>query len=198
MAELELFWTNHLHVPLTQTLYYGLYNIQDIQERYIFLSQKINSRYGRELVFNVVMTYLPQSRYVPMASGVDKGTPTVYVFLPSVIDNDKSGREEGLTAEDLELGSVVGLIHEMDHLAFGFVQEERDGYVSTLDELVNDEKRAWAETCEHTLRPLVEKQKKKFSSGTLMYLQAWNKCGRNAHSQLWDEFIRVCYGETRK
>ncbi len=200
--EMRVFWNTYLKIPLTQSLYKGTFPIPVVQERYTTLKAEIEKKYGKEFVFKVILNYLPKSQYIIMANGIETGgVPTVYVFMPAVMNSYHAGVRENLTEEERLLSVAIGLLHELDHLFFNPMQQNQDAKHSATEkeeELVRNEIQIWALTCEYTLSPLVEKHGYKLVSGDLAFYRAWTNFGRSVQNPMWERFMWFYYHKVMK
>lgn len=186
----QAFFDTHFQTLLTETFPGGRYRIPDIQRRYDLLVQKLRGRYGREHAFDALNQY-GESTKVTMGSGLKDGVPYIQLFLPSLMDLSDAMRSRGFGAGEFERSFVIDLMHELDHLAFGLVPPE--GRAPTREEFIANEQRAWAETCEHTLRPLLEAHRLTVEARHFSCYRAWVRSGRNADSAEWRRFMQSQY-----
>jgi hypothetical protein len=104
---------------------------------------------------------------------------------------------EGLKQEDsrffrrlFENFVIISFLHELDHLLLGVTV----GAGNRLASIMEQERLAWAETCEKTIR-LFDENGDRLYSGDRVYYETWVRSGRNADSQLWRDFIAKMYGQ---
>jgi len=195
-AELKEFWAKRMKRTFEDELLNYRYPIAEINERYVFLARKIEERYQKKLQVSMVSTFNPASKQIMAGPMIKNGIPIVELIVPALVNNhgwlvEQHG--EKLGEELFEISTIVGFIHELDHLAYGYVSEDR-----SLDSLVELERLAWAQTCEYTLRPLVEKDAVRLGESERIYYLAWINGGRNPDSPAWRKFIMDAYAHTRK
>jgi hypothetical protein len=191
------FWEAYMAQIITSVVQ-GTYRLSLINDRFQNNNRLISARYKR--ILNVTMSILAcQDQFggegsLPQGCRIVDGEPQVVLFVPTLIEvmAHLKRKHPGSYREVFETALVVGTIHETDHLAMGLA-EEGDA-LSTL----NDEQRVWAETCEHTIRPLVEIYHEPICASDMMYYQAWVKAGRNVESSEWRTFIRKLYRRVKK
>lgn len=184
-SEVKAFWARELEGLfkeriLTGQTEYAVLNAQLRESRV-----EIRKRYGRDLEMRMVANYAKAGWLVMMGSLVSKGQPAVELIIPSLMILHHECAKRGHDARRaFELAILVGFLHELDHLALGEVGRSTH---------VESEKRAWARTCERTIRPLVEFGAP-VEAGHRIYYDAWVSARRDERSPKWDAFIRTHYG----
>lgn len=107
------------------------------------------------------------------------------------MDLREAEKRVGVSNEKSERGFVVDFLHELDHLAHGFVPTE--GSNPSVAERIENERKTWAETCEHTIRPLLETHRLTIAPRHFSAYKAWLSAGRDANNATWRSFIeREC------
>jgi hypothetical protein len=181
------FWATNGET-LVKDLVVGKYQIPELSERYMELARAVDQRWGGYGV-NFCSVYLAESREAPAFCKLDVKPPKLVLVIPKLMDiAQELEREGGNWRSRFELTIVVGMIHEMEHIA-------TDDYDPTdpLELLVFNEKRAWDRTCRFTLAPLVEKYHLPLPAGFGAYYQEWLKANRDESNPNWDHFIRSHY-----
>lgn len=191
LEDMQGFMDTHLATILMETLPKRQFRFPEIQERYDLLAQKIQQQYGKGYVLNPVGKYHPSSKLVSMAAGIENRNPTITLSMPSVMDMWEAWRTLGLREDSIEVLVVVDLLHELDHLAGGGLPDGGTSY--PFEKWIENETRTWGETCEYTLRPLIEMYKEPLSPREQTYYQMWVRSKRNADSPVWKNFIRGQY-----
>lgn len=189
--EMQTFLHTRLENLLTNIFPNGAYAIPEVQTRYTTLERKIHERYGKEFTYSVVNSYLPQSKFMTIASQVQDGTPTIIIFLPSLMDLFEAERKAGARNEDSDRSFVIDLLHELDHLAFGLVPKE--GEVLSAEKWMENEQWAWGQTCEFTIRPMLENHRMKIGARHFIQYDGWVRSKRDASSPFWKAFVREKY-----
>ncbi|MSU55983.1 MAG: hypothetical protein EXS51_01595 [Candidatus Taylorbacteria bacterium] len=196
LEEMQGFMNTYLATLITETFPKHWFRLPEIQERYNLLEQKIQKQYGKGYILNPVSKYHPSSKLVSMAAGMENRNPTITLSMPSVMDMWEAQRNLGIGKEELELLFIVDWFHELDHLAGGDLPEEGEKDYP-FEKWIGNEQRTWAETCEYTLRPLIEQYKFSLSPRERTYYRVWVQSGRNVHSSAWGDFIRGQYEKVR-
>ncbi|MDO8594236.1 MAG: hypothetical protein Q7R93_01840 [bacterium] len=187
--EVKQFWASELRV-LRGLVESQEYSVPEVRARYLKLHQDILERYGKEVYIQLTINYSPVSRDAIGGSRVLENGPQLGIFTPAL----KNAREDLKASGDpkweeaFETLSVSTIIHELDHLASGYVMTPTNTDTS-LDARVLREKNAWALTCEHTLEPMVKAGKHLAYSDQIRY-DAWVKAGRDVNSPLWEAHVR--------
>ncbi len=192
-TQMTEFWAKRLQ-PVAQQLNERTFPLKEINERYDFLSVKIKSRYNTGLGADVVLGYHPVHPYILAESCLVGGKTCLRIYVAAYCNLYKIWEENGVAQRDeiIRNSLAVSVLHEMDHLAGGWVREKASDKPYTIDDAVESEKRAWAETCQHTLRVMAEYRYKVLGSDWEMY-RHWEECGRDAESPAWDSCIRAIY-----
>lgn len=188
--ETQEFLDAHLQATITRILPSGKFFIPEIQARYNFVVSKINALYGVEHSFEAPNIY-GHSKFVTVGVRISNGVPSVQLYMPSIMDMYRAGKGLGMSEETLQRLFVIDLMHELDHLAFGFLSDEGQAY--SKEKYINNERLAWAETCEHTIRPMVETHRLRIEGLQLQCYRAWVEGGRNPENGRWKEFIGSLY-----
>lgn len=195
--EQQAFWAEHFPNFLDWFFQGGL-PFPELNERCAMLRGLIQQRYGKDLHINLVTTYNPDSPAVLAGNYIKEGVPELELVVSNVINLHNAFRASGDPEwkPRLQNGVLVSMMHEMDHLAYGYTSEF--GKRSPLEELVEDERRAWALTCEHTLRILVEHCHAPLNSSDMQYYHHWLVCNRDENDPRWKEGLWNVYSVTRK
>ncbi|MFH0806720.1 MAG: hypothetical protein V1885_03295 [Candidatus Brennerbacteria bacterium] len=192
---LQSFWEDKLRGTVELVIFRRTYRVQTVNmvsEKLLELAAK---RYNAfRLHVSLVESYSLSGASVMAGSYVTKDSVVIELIVPALIDVYGKLRRSGDTSwqEQFELFMVVSLVHELDHLAYGYINRTN----APFEEVIWNEKVAWAFTCEEVLRPLVEYGKFRLAPGDMEYYHAWVRAGYTAGSPLWDEFIRTVYRGT--
>lgn len=170
----------------------------EVQEHYHALVLEIRQRYQSEIKLSLVTNYARVGQDVNGGSFRNtNGVPTIEVYIPAIMDLFKFQKSRGASDEDFKSLVVVNVMHELEHLAGGWIPQtgfEKEPY----EKRMNDEKQAWAKTCEHTLVPLVEKKRGgQILLDTYPYYTWWIAAGRDVNSPKWHDSIWKFYESTR-
>lgn len=195
--EIHAFWDQHFQKLMQDQIVGGKYGIAEINQRIAELTVLIKERYHSSISVNMMERYLtPVSvgNYALCSSQVSKnGVPEIYISVPALMAATAQVRFSGGPdwPKQMELALIIGYIHELDHLALGFKYADKES--TTADELVEEEIVAWAQTCEKTIRVLVENYHFKLSVNDDFYYQQWLLAGRNQQSPAWQQFFWRSY-----
>ncbi len=185
--ELWAFWRTKLE-PFVTMLLKGKHPMRPIQERFSDNYARIMARYGR-------FATISQSHEVgplihAFGTNLSGGKPNIVFFSHSLkIGYEKMVKAAGSKADEaFQNALTVGFLHETDHLAFGFMRKSDDPA-----HIIDLEQATWAETCEHTLRPMVEGCDTLIIRSDQETYQAWVDCGRDRSSKAWRDAITSRY-----
>jgi hypothetical protein len=192
--ELVKFWHSEL-AGIFQRLSKETYLLAGVQTRYSRLIAAVNNKYMRTVDFHIVCAELGiqggEGRLITFGSSVADGQPSVSVLVPAA-----RKMFEGMKQEDsrffrrlFENFVIISFLHELDHLLLGITVDAGNLLVSIMEQ----ERLAWAETCEKTIR-LFDENGERLYSGDRAYYATWVRSGRNADSKPWRDFIAKMYG----
>lgn len=189
----QLFVDAHLQKLLIEDLPAGSYKIPQIQRRHNILRKKIDSLYGKKHLFGfkVEDAQHPFSPFTVITSEFQDGDPTIVVFLSPLIRLFEEERGAGVTEADSERFFLIDYIHQLDHLALGHMLKE--GEIHSQKKWTKNELAAWAQTCEFSIRPILETSGLRVAPRHSVYYNAWVASGRNVSSQKWKTFIEREY-----
>lgn len=199
-AEMHLFYDAHMKKVMEDELAAGKYHISEIRDRYAEIMKIIEEKYGAHFELKMCTTYNKASKDI-MAGFyfTPENVPTIDFIILKVMDMYKEleQRNEPNLEERFQTLVVTSFMHELDHLKLGHGLGKDRGYVSSLDELSNNEAEAWAETCRYTFASLVEKYRIPLSGTENEFYNNWVKYGRSASSLEWKNFVREFHKVTR-
>lgn len=196
-AAVRKFFSDHVETIFVDGFLNRKLEYPTILARYDKLTQLIQARYGKMFDIRMDKNFNPVSPLVAESAGVEKGSPYVGLILPAFMNIHR----ELIAENGDELGKklfrqsiIVGFMHELDHLAFGFVTPE--GSPKDHAKSLENETRAWAETCENTISELV-RLKLQLGPNEVTYYSAWVASDRSVSSPSWIAFIRNAYSVTK-
>ena len=177
----------------------GKYPLKKIQDRYNLQTQALGKKYPKGLAIHLVTTYNPEGPDILAGCWITNDQPQIDIVIPKLLDiyYEKRAEGDGQWSQRMQNVLIVSILHEQDHLAFGSVIGSRE-HPSSLDELVDSESKAWALTCEQTLRPMIEEYQVPLTQSDHFYYDHWIQSGRMETSPAWRKFIRDLYQSTRK
>lgn len=129
----------------------------------------------------------------PFACGItDDKEIHLVAFLPGIERVDRGIRAEkhifGEIDSTVRLFLLIGLMHELDHMALGVIDVPRD-----VKDILDGEGIVWAKTCEDTISVLIEEYHQELHNHDKIFYSEWVKSGRNVNSQSWKDFICGSY-----
>ncbi|MCD4705064.1 hypothetical protein K8R66_03230 [bacterium] len=133
---------------------------------------------------------MSESKDISCASRVQNGNSYIKLVIPSIMDSYYASQRSGNSnwEKQFELEVLTGFLHELDHLAYGNWIDN-----PSSKEFINEEKNAWALTCEHTIALLVEYYHFQLIRSDQIYYENWIKANRNVDDPIWDKFIKGLY-----
>lgn len=188
---MQTFFDSHLDTLLSEKFFARRYSVPELQHRYDLLTQKIQERYGKTVRQNPLGEYFPLSKRQALLVHIENGEPTVTLFIPSCMDLYEDRRRMGLTEGEFELEFAIDYLHELDHLAHGYIPKEGESLAPLA--WIENEKRAWAETCQHVLEPILVTHRMKVPPRHAALYKEWILSGRNADSPSWHSYIAGLY-----
>jgi hypothetical protein len=196
-TQLKAFHAFHMQKVLEEGLMVGKHPVPELNARYIKLMEMVKKRYGMYPTFTLSPSYDKTSRERAGTSGIINRVPTVGFIVPALWDyyvelqgiwGSKLG--EAMFSNAL----IIGLLHELEHLGYGLIDDSRKAFDPNLDAV---EAATWAHTCEETIRIFVEKGLPLANNERASY-QVWVESGRNAASSKWQKAIKDRYESARK
>lgn len=197
MSEMQPWAREFYEARIKPTLYQLLqkeYRLDDIQTLFDNRMQVIANSYPKMLWVGVCQTdnvsngrgKMKQGSFITFQCIVENGQPQIRISLPSLKAVFDSFNGNPNQDQIFEMELVIGLIHELDHLALGRA-ERIDG----LEERIANEALVWSITC-ITIGLLVKLGQ--VVDGEHVAMQtAWEKGGRNLQSTCWQDYIRGLY-----
>lgn len=166
-----------------------------IQSRYRVLSARVEAKYGVRSQFWVTTEYAEASPAITNAKASNNGTPVVATFVPAHMDLYEDMESRGVTPlrETFENNLVIGLIHELEHMAYDPINTSGS---PSSEELNRREIRTWAYTCEYTIQLFVDAELP-ISRSKMAFYDRWVAYGRRLTSVEWTNFITEAYASTR-
>lgn len=199
-SELHAFWDMHGQAVMND-LFNQKFPLPKIQERFTLNQRLILKRYNVVTIeIHLLTGYMPESKNVIAGMWVKDGKPHVDIVVAKLLDvyNEHKRLDAGKADELFGNFLAVSLIHEFDHLAYSERSDRGSReHPLPINELVEDERKIWALTCEYTLRPFIEEYRAPVSSNESLYYHAWIDCGRNVDGPGWKRFIYDGYRQTR-
>lgn len=192
IPSLGLFWKEELELMMSKQLLVHKLPFADINDRFLSGNMVLVAEFRRPVSVEVIMTHHPRSKDIEISSGLDATgkIPSISIFLPALKATFDRMRASGFEEwREMFLNHVlVVFMHEMEHLRFRSGRP-RDGKFD-LDE----ESRAWHETCLHVLSPLIEDYKRPIHRAEGEIYAAWIKAGKNPADPTWRELIARRHG----
>jgi len=188
-SEMHMFWQFHLEKIVMEEIVGGKYPIPAINDRYRALLNKIIARDKKPFGIQASILYDEYSNSV--VSGVSIDHTTIVIFVPAIMDVYK-GLQSAKSVDwekQFEATIVISILHEVDH----FAGKNSESYGESRKDLIKEESRAWAETCEHTISVFINAGYPLDPSSTLFY-KNWVSCGKR-NNKNWKSFIATCYSE---
>lgn len=192
-AEIHDFWDRHCDGVFTQGLLVNKYPLPELQSRYNANTIAISNRYKVKHAISPTLNYVKKSREILGSADFDEsGRPMVGIIVPAIMDVYASLEEKD---KDLVFQTLLASValHEMDHLGYGSINRDTEKSPLSFDELIEEERTAWALTCKHVLTPLRERYNIRIIGGSENFYEAWVAFGRNADNPEWKRAVRILY-----
>lgn len=180
--ELHAFWDSHFNRTVMEEVLRARYSVSDINNRYLELSRRSAERYGKVFAIEASTSFNNRSRDVLAGCDARGGNPVLRIFVPAQLQFYRSGK---VTPQTFEVSIVIGLLHELEHLASGC--DNVDG----KEALIASEVTAWDRTCRYTVSALVRAGRNLDPVGATMY-RGWLACGQK-EGPCFNAFIREHY-----
>lgn len=195
-AQVRTFYAARMQSVVESTLVKREHPLPEIAQLLRELLDKVQKRYSKLPHVEFVPTHRPESPTIREASAVFDGVPIMLMVIPARMDQYYWWRGQGTAGHEemFKTSIVIGIIHELQHLAYGM--EYGDNVPSSNDALDREEVSIWALTCEKALRVFIENGYATTPEDRLYY-DAWVAGGRTELSQSWNTFVRQTYAKTR-
>ena len=179
--------------PLRDLLEKDKCEFPEIEARIKSLKVQIASRYKQPLHMIIAPNYSSMDERVVALARVEATGPVIILFIPTILDiyDDLKASHNSHWEEEFKSLLLISPLHELDHLASGYVQTPTDTDKSIQAKTFR-EKNTWALTCEYSIRPLITKGLHINESHSARYKE-WVKANRNVNSPNWDKFIHSQY-----
>lgn len=189
-AEMKEFWNRELQELIGEQLPNSKLPYPEINERFANLNQIIVENTKAPLAIYRLTNYSWASTDVVAAAGVDTSNNTRHValYLPAIMDTFDMLRDSGETNWHAAFRShiLVVFMHEMEHTTDVRPQWSID---------INEESRAWAETCRHTIVPLAESHHVTLFQNEWKVYRAWKLANGDTGNTNWSSTMRRLYGK---
>lgn len=190
--EMNAFWDAKMEKIILRVADGQYEKVPEINSHHQVLKSRLVRRYHQAIVIGKCTRFNESSRSVDAGSSMENGKPTVAFYIPAaMLSYNKLVKQYGVNEgeEVFERSMVISFLHELDHLAFNpAIKNEMPDF----DELVAAEAQAWAQTCEHAIRPMVERGLIVGQADKTFYAQ-WVKALRDEQSPAWHNYIRQAY-----
>lgn len=180
--ELHAFWDAHLNRIVMEEVVRARYPVSEINNRYLELVRQSTERYGKVFAIEASTVFNDLSRDVLAGCDARGGNPVLRIFVPAQLRLYRSGE---VTPQTFEVAVVVGLLHELEHLASGCDIEE------SKEALIASEVTAWDRTCRYAISALV-RAGRNLDPGSVTMFRGWLACGQK-EGPCFNAFIREHY-----
>ena len=187
--ELVSFWTNELQSLVADQIVVGKLPYPEINDRFHFLNNTIITNTGKPVAVTLSTLYHWASKRIEGAVGFNETNKTfgIDLYIPSIGDHFE---ELQRTSQDrwqdaFQCHIIILFMHELEHtLATNHAQH--------ID--VQEESRAWADTCRYTVVPLFKKYHLPLIAGDGKFYHAWKDADGDMTNTLWLTAIQDRYG----
>ena len=179
-AECKAFFSENVEVSLLL--------VASGRTQYPEINARLLSAQLQIIPINLVATYHWASKDIEGSAGKNPdGTDIVQIYVPALMDLFRalecSGRPDW--REVFESHLIVLFLHEMEHVRF---KKPLEAHID-----IQEESRAWAETCKYTIHPLAQKGIPLLPNDEVIY-GAWRESAGNVNDPRWIDAIRHLYG----
>jgi hypothetical protein len=190
-SEVKKFWAEELHELIFLQLVESKLPYSEINDHFSDCIKHINSRTGMQMNVSLSTSYHWSSNDVEGSASVDPndGSVVIMLFVPAIMDlfdflkfsNSPRWRDA------FQAHCIMLFMHELEHLNKDTPMKKH------ID--MEEESRAWAETCRYTISPLVEKYNLPLISNDSNMYHAWKECAGDTNSEVWRLAIAKLYGD---
>ncbi len=152
---------------------------------------RIIEKTGKSLTVNLSTKYHKASDLVEASGGYDeKGNSAIMEFyVPSIMDNFEANQKLNRPhwREAFKTHVLIIFMHEMEHIIKPSPSQKSIN--------MEEESRAWYDTCTYTVAPLMQKYRIPVSGDTWVLYQAWLDSNGQRFSPVWQDAIRNLYSK---
>ena len=188
VPELKDFWAREAQSLIQDDLMNGHLPYPEINDRFRKLNEKIIARTGKPFHVSLSTEYHWADMRVEGSAGIDtNGVEGIELYVPAIANTFEILRAAGnfQWRQAFQTHLIIIIMHEMDHT------ECDDKMPEHID--INEESRAWADTCRYTITPLFETYKQTFSESEYEFYRAWKLANGDANSIHWLHAVRKRY-----
>ncbi len=183
-SEIRSFWTREVSPTISSIVQVKSY--AEVNTRFLCVGNIINKQTGLPLYVSLQEGYHPDSKLIEAAGGYDKnGRAEIVFFVSSVMDefeihqkNNQNGWQQAFKNH-----MIIIFMHELEHLNRP-VNDKKIG--------LEEEARAWYDTCTHTIAPLIKKYNILITGDIYQIYQAWKNSSGPTDSR-WTDAVKHLY-----
>lgn len=189
--ELRAFWEKEGRQLIQRQWGVAKLPYPEINSRIIQLQLVIYENTGKPFELLLITDYCSQNPAIQGAASIDERTSTmgIEIFVSPLFDQYKLLKSSGKSnwLETFHSHLLILAMHEMEHATVYPMPK-----VVSLEE----ESRAWAETCRHTIAPLVENHKVALAPNDTeaVFYEAWKASQGNVQKPEWQAAVKRVYG----
>lgn len=186
---LTAFWEHEIK-PIAEQWAEAKFPYPELNARSAYLSSKIREATQKNVRVHASFNYHWKIKTVSATTGLDtnENRVTVILRIPALLDSFQklkdSGRVDWRTV--FRTYVTIMLMHELEHAG-------HEGLFLKLPVNLDEESRAWAETCRHTIVPLVEHHGLQVNYIDEKFYTAWKECTGNTSAPTWQKLLREYY-----
>lgn len=183
-SEIRSFWTREVSPTISSIVQVKSY--AEVNTRFLQIGGIINKQTSLPLQVSLQEGYHPDSKMIEAAGGYDKnGRAEIIFFVSSVMDefeihqkNNQNGWQQAFKNH-----MIIIFMHELEHLNRP-VNDKKIG--------LEEEARAWYDTCTYTIAPLIKKYNILITGDIYQLYQAWKNSSGPKDSQ-WTDAVKHLY-----
>ena len=191
VEQLHAFWDNKLKSIAQDQWAISQIPYPEVNERCKKLHAQIIEHSRKALQISMVTNYHWASVLVEAAAGFDHSNNAVSIslYIPSILDSHLAleRSKNPLWRKLFVSHQIILLMHELEHAANADISNSR-----AID--IAEESRAWAETCRHTIVPLVDTYQLPIHNIEVDLYKSWKQCNGDTNSPIWKQAIVRHYG----
>ncbi len=187
-AEIKNFWEVEV-APTINSLVESKTQYAEVNARFTDSNNEVFKKTHKVLAVNLSTAYHWATKDAEASAGFDfnNGSVSIEIYVQSIMDTFEVMRErsEPLWREAFCAHIIIVFMHEMEH-ARGDIDQ-----IKHID--INEEFRAWKETCRYTIAPLADKYHIPLTLNDFKVYMAWKESDVN--NQVWINAIRHLYAD---
>jgi len=189
-SDMEYFIMTEINGILRSQLVMGKLPYEEINERFKSSNKLVIGRTGKNINVTLVANYHWAHKGVEASEGCssDGAVACLELYIPAIMNTFERLSQSGNSNWHKVFQShiIVIFMHEMEHARIAPPSNHID---------VSEESRAWADTCEYIIDPMVQNHGLPLFTTEDSLYRAWKIANGNTEDPVWINAVQNIYGE---